>query len=89
MEQKRKSVVVRLQISFNPMNSYRTKYTLEIFSGSLLEKRREWQQIKEQLPARTYLLVTPLTNSAPTHVMLKIGRALQEAGMAVMVLSVG
>jgi hypothetical protein len=68
---------------------YNANRTLEIFSGSLLEKRREWQQMKEQLPAHTYLLVTPLTNSAPTRFMLNLGRTLRKAGVTVMVLSVG
>jgi hypothetical protein len=68
---------------------YNATCTLEIFSGSLLEKRGEWQQVKSQLPAHTYLLVTPLTNSAPTRFMLNLGRALRKAGITVMVISIG
>ena len=72
------------------MNSYKTPHhSLEIFSGSLLQKRREWQQVKNQLPAHTYLLVTPLANSAQTRFMLNLGRLLQEEGVSVFVLSVG
>jgi hypothetical protein len=71
------------------MNNDKAKHTLEIFSGSLLEKRREWQPMKEQLPAHTYLLVTPLTNSVQTRFMLKLGRTLLEEGVSVFVLSVG
>jgi hypothetical protein len=63
--------------------------SLEIFSGSLLAKRREWQQMKNQLPAHTYLLVTPLNNTAPTRFMLNLGRCLREKGISVFVLSVG
>jgi hypothetical protein len=62
---------------------------LEIFSGSLLAKRKEWQQMKNQLPAHTYLLVTPLTNSAPTRFMLNLGRTLRKAGITVVVISIG
>ena len=68
---------------------YRSNCTLEIFSGSLLDKRREWQQMKSQLPEHTYLLVTPLNNATLTQTMMRIGRALQKAGVGVMVLSVG
>jgi len=72
------------------MNSYKTyHHSLEIFSGSLLKKRREWQPVKNQLPAHTYLLVTPLANSAQTRFMLNLGRLLQEEGVSVFVLSVG
>jgi hypothetical protein len=72
------------------MNRYKTHHqSLEIFSGSLLKKRREWQQVKTQLPAHTYLLVTPLANSAQTRFMLHLGRLLQEEGVSVFVLSVG
>ena len=62
---------------------------LEIFLGSLLTKRRNWQTIKGHLPAHTYLLVTPLKNTAPTRFMLNLGRTLRKAGVTVMVLSVG
>jgi hypothetical protein len=68
---------------------YNANSTLEIFSGSLLEKRKEWQQVKEKLPAHTYLLVTALDNPTQNRFMLNLGRALQEAGVAVVVLSVG
>jgi hypothetical protein len=68
---------------------YNANSTLEIFSGSLLEKRKEWQQVKERLPAHTYLLVTELDNPAQTRSMLNLGRSLREAGVTVMVLSVG
>lgn len=72
------------------MNAYKTYHqSLEIFSGSLLEMRRQWQQVKWQLPAHTYLLVTPLANSAQTRFMLHLGRCLQEEGISVFVLSVG
>jgi hypothetical protein len=71
------------------MNSYKRKQTLEIFSGSLLEKRGEWQQIKRKLPAHTYLLVTPLNNPTRTSFMLRLGQVLREAGIRVMVLSIG
>jgi hypothetical protein len=71
------------------MNSDKAKYTLEIFSGSLLAKRKEWRQVKSQLPAHTFLLVTPLGNTAPTRKMLNLGRTLRKAGVTVMVLSVG
>jgi hypothetical protein len=71
------------------MNAYKPYHQgLEIFSGSLLRKRREWQQMKKQLPAHTYLLVTPLTNSAPTRFMLNLGRCLRKEGISVFVLSV-
>jgi hypothetical protein len=85
----KKRVVVGLQVAFNPMNSYRTKNTLEIFSGSLLAKRKEWQQVKNQLPAHTCLLVAPLGNAAPTRKMLNLGRCLRQEGISVFVLSVG
>ena len=68
---------------------YRSNCALAIFSGSLLEKRKEWEQVKEKLPNHTYLLVTPLDNAALTQIMMRIGRALQKAGVGVMVLSVG
>jgi hypothetical protein len=72
------------------MNAYKAYHqSLEIFSGSLLEKRKEWQQVKNQLPAHTYLLVTPLANSAQTRFMHKLGRSLREARISVFVLSVG
>jgi hypothetical protein len=72
------------------MNAYKTYHrSLEIFSGSLLKKRGEWQQMKNQLPAHTYLLVAPLTNSAQTRMMLNLGRSLREEGISVFVLSVG
>jgi hypothetical protein len=67
----------------------KTKHTLEIFSGSLLEKRKAWQQVKERLPAHTYLLVAPLGNAAPTRKMLNLGCVLREKGISVFVLSVG
>jgi hypothetical protein len=74
----------------NAMNVYKPYHqSLEIFSGSLLAKRREWQQMKNQLPAHTYLLVTPLTDSAPTRFMLNLGRSLRNEGISVFVLSVG
>jgi hypothetical protein len=68
---------------------YNANSTLEIFSGNLLEKREEWQQVKERLPAHTYLLVTELDNPAQTRSMLNLGRSLREAGVTVVVLSVG
>jgi hypothetical protein len=68
---------------------HNTNGTLEIFSGNLLEKREEWQQVKERLPAHTYLLVTELNNPAQTRSMLNLGRSLREAGVTVMVLSIG
>jgi hypothetical protein len=71
------------------MNIDKTKDTLEIFSGSLLEKRREWQQVKCHLPPHTYLLVTPLNNPTRTSFILRLGQALREAGIRVMVLSIG
>jgi hypothetical protein len=72
------------------MKAYKTyHHGLEIFSGSLLEKRKEWQEVKNQLPAHTYLLVTPLTNSVQTRFMLNLGRLLREKGISVFVLSVG
>jgi hypothetical protein len=74
----------------NTMHTYKPYHrSLEIFSGSLLAKRREWQQVKEKLPSHTYLLVTPLTNSAPTRFMLNLGRSLRKAGVTVVVLSAG
>jgi hypothetical protein len=74
----------------NAVHAYKPYYrSLEIFSGSLLAKRREWQQMKNQLPAHTYLLVTPLTNTAPTRFMLNLGRYLRNEGRSVFVLSVG
>jgi hypothetical protein len=66
-----------------------TNGTLEIFSGNLLEKREAWQQVKERLPAHSYLLVSALDNPAQTRSMLTLGRSLREAGVTVMVLSVG
>jgi hypothetical protein len=81
---------VWLLVSINAMNAYkRYDQSLEIFSGSLLAKRSEWQPVKRQLPAHTYLLVTPLANSAQTRFMLNLGRCLQEEGISVFVLSVG
>jgi hypothetical protein len=71
------------------MNIHKAKNTLEVFSGSLLKKRGEWQQVKNQLPAHTYLLVAPLGNTAPTRMMLNLGRLLREEGVSVFVLSVG
>jgi hypothetical protein len=74
----------------NAMHAYKPCHqSLEIFSGSLLSKRKEWQQVKNQLPAHTYLLVAPLANSAPTRVMLNLGRCLRDKGISVFVLSVG
>jgi hypothetical protein len=74
----------------NAVHAYKPYHrSLEIFSGSLLAKRREWQQMKNQLPAHTYLLVTPLTNTAPTRFMLNLGRYLRNEGRSVFVLSVG
>jgi hypothetical protein len=72
------------------MNAYKPyQQGLEIFSGSLLNKRKEWQQVKSQLPAHTYLLVTPLTNTAPTRFMRKLGRTFRKAGITVVVISIG
>ena len=72
------------------MNAYKPyQRGLEIFLGSLLAKRREWQQMKNQLPAHTYLLVTQLTNPAQTRMMLNLGRLLREEGVSVFVLSIG
>jgi hypothetical protein len=72
------------------MNAYKSYHrSLEIFSGSLLAKRRNWQSLKGQLPAHTYLLVTSLTNSVQTRFMLNLGRLLREKGIPVFVLSVG
>ena len=74
----------------NAMNAYKPyQRGLEIFSGSLLRKRKEWQQMKNQLPAHTYLLVTPLENTAPTRMMLNLGRLLRQEERSVFVLSVG
>jgi hypothetical protein len=79
-----------LLVSSNTMNAYKTYHqSLEIFSGSLFAKRKVWQQVKSQLPAHTYLLVTPLTNTAPTRFMLNLGRTLRKAGVPVVVLSIG
>ena len=71
------------------MNTRSHADTLEIFSGSLLEKRQGWQQMKEQLPTHTYLLVTPLENPMQTRFMCNLGRSLREKGISVFVLSVG
>ena len=72
------------------MHAYKPyHHSLEIFSGSLLKKRGEWQQVKDQLPAHTYLLVVPLGNTAPTRMMLNLGRLLRQEGVSVFVLSVG
>jgi hypothetical protein len=73
----------------NAMNAYKSYHSLEIFSGNLLNKRGQWQQMKNQLPAHTYLLVTPLGNTAPTRMMLNLGRLLRQEGRSVFVLSVG
>jgi len=70
------------------MNIHKPHGTLEIFSGSLLEKRKEWQQVKQQLPTDTYLLVTPLDNPAQARFMLELGRAFRKSGRSVVVLSV-
>jgi hypothetical protein len=45
--------------------------------------------MKEQLPAHTVLLVTPLHNVTQTRFMQELGRLLRAAGRRVMVLSVG
>jgi hypothetical protein len=72
------------------MNAYKPDHhSLEIFSGSLLAKRSEWQQVKNQLPSHTYLLVTALANAAQTRMMLNLGRCLRQEGRTVFVLSVG
>jgi hypothetical protein len=71
------------------MNTRKQEHTLEIFSGSLLEKRRDWQPVKAQLPNDTYLLVTTLENQTQTRFMLSLGRTLREQGVSVFVLSVG
>lgn len=71
------------------MKSRSKTHTLEIFTGSLLEKRREWQPVKEQLPSDTYLLVTTLENQSQTRLMLSLGRILRNKGVSVFVLSVG
>jgi hypothetical protein len=71
------------------MNTRSQAHTLEIFSGSLLEKRRDWQYMKAQLPTHTYLLVTPLENQTQTRFMWNLGRLLREKGLSVFVLSVG
>jgi hypothetical protein len=68
---------------------YNANRTLEIFSGSLLAKRRNWQTLKGQLPAHTYLLVTALDNPTQNRFMLNLGRSLRKAGITVVVLSVG
>jgi hypothetical protein len=62
---------------------------MEIFLGDLLAKRRNWQPMKEQLPAHTYLLVSPLNNPDQTRFMMNLGRTLRGAGVSVFVLSVG
>jgi hypothetical protein len=85
---------VWLSVSIDAMNNAMNAYKpyqrgLEIFLGSLLTKRRNWQIIKGQLPAHTYLLVTPLANSVQTRFMLNLGRSLREKGRSVFVLSVG
>jgi hypothetical protein len=71
------------------MNAQQPYYTLEIFSGNLLEKRGDWQRVKKQLPTRTYLLVTNLDNPAQAWFMLELGRAFQKNGRSVFVLTVG
>jgi hypothetical protein len=71
------------------MNTRNQTHTLEIFSGSLLEKRRDWQPVKAQLPADTYLLVTTLENQTQNRFMLSLGRSLRQKGISVFVLSMG
>jgi hypothetical protein len=69
------------------MNTRSHGCTLEIFSGSLFAKRKDWQHVKAQLPTHTYLLVTPLENQTQTRFMCNLGRTLREKGLSVFVLS--
>lgn len=71
------------------MSTQKRCQSLEIFSGNLLEKRGEWQQVKRQLPSHTFLLVTTLDNPAQSRFMHHLGRSLRADGQSVFVLSVG
>jgi hypothetical protein len=71
------------------MKVHKPHQMVEMFSGSLFEKRRDWQQVKKQLPTHTYFLVTTLDNAAQTRLMLELGRAFRKNGRSVFVLSVG
>jgi hypothetical protein len=71
------------------MSMYKQHQPLEIFSGSLLDKRKEWQQVKKQLSTHTFLLVTSLDNPIQARLMHNLGRSLRDKGLSVFVLSVG
>jgi hypothetical protein len=71
------------------MSMHKKHQPLEVFSGSLLAKRKEWQQVKQQLSTHTLLLVTSLDNPIQARFMCDLGRSLREEGLSVFVLSVG
>ena len=62
---------------------------LELFSGSLLAKRKAWQALKAHLPAHTCLLVTNLADPGQTRRMVELGRSFRKQGVSVFVLSLG
>lgn len=66
-----------------------TNQHLELFSGSLLVKRKLWQSLKAQLPAHTCLLVTNLADQGQTRRMVELGRSFRKQGVSVFVLSLG
>ena len=70
------------------MNMDKRCQTLEIFSGSLLEKRSLWQRMTRALPANGCLFIMQQENAAQEKIVKRLGRAFHAQGREVFVLKV-
>jgi hypothetical protein len=70
------------------MNTRSHTHTLEIFSGSLLEKRQGWQRMTRELPANGCLLIMQTDNKSQEQLVHRLGRAFHAQGRRVFVLKV-